>query len=130
MKLEEQVLSVEQVEHLKELGVDFKDSAMCWLKSNSGKYFVAPISLVMHDDYIPTLTFQEILEEQLPSEIMFGYDRTFLIIDKADVEISYMREDYNGELTVKCICFDGQNMLSNAYHMLCWVIENGYLNKK
>lgn len=32
MKIEEQVLSREQMAHLKELGVDTSDASMCWLR--------------------------------------------------------------------------------------------------
>ena len=31
MKIEEQVLSIEQMKHLQELGVDTSDASMCWV---------------------------------------------------------------------------------------------------
>lgn len=34
MKIEEQVLSREQMKHLQELGVDTSDAIMCWLAEN------------------------------------------------------------------------------------------------
>ena len=36
MKIEEQVLSIEQMKHLQELGVDTSDASMCWLRYDVG----------------------------------------------------------------------------------------------
>ena len=36
MKIEEQVLSIEQMKYLQELGVDTSDASMCWLRYDVG----------------------------------------------------------------------------------------------
>ena len=128
MRIEELVLTVEQMQHLKELGLEVKDTAMAWVNAIVGHNFVAPISLIFHDDYTPTLTLQEILE-LLPESI--GKCTLYTAFHHNDhcPSMMWYAQDYfmnNGE-TLHYL--ELGSPLQTAYHMLCWVIENGYLKR-
>lgn len=61
MKIEEQVLSIEQMKHLQELGVDTSDASMCWAGND-----VVPNNGLAFDlgyDGIPTYTIGDLIEK-------------------------------------------------------------------
>ena len=61
MKIEEQVLSIEQMKHLQELGVDTSDASMCWAGND-----VVPNNGATFDlgyDGIPTYTIGDLIEK-------------------------------------------------------------------
>ena len=61
MKIEEQVLSIEQMKHLQELDVDTSDASMCWAGND-----VVPNNGVAFDlgyDEIPTYTTGDLIEK-------------------------------------------------------------------
>ena len=61
MKIEEQVLSIEQMKHLQELGVDTSDASMCWVGND-----VVPNNGAAFDlgyDGIPTYTTGDLIEK-------------------------------------------------------------------
>ena len=61
MKIEEQVLSIEQMKHLQELGVDTSDASMCWAGND-----VVPNDGAAFDlgyDGIPTYTTGDLIEK-------------------------------------------------------------------
>lgn len=61
MKIEEQVLSREQMKHLQELGVDTSNASMCWAGND-----VVPNNGAAFDlgyDGIPTYTIGDIIEK-------------------------------------------------------------------
>ena len=61
MKIEEQVLSIEQMKHLQELGVDTYDASMCWAGND-----VVPNNGAAFDlgyDGIPTYTTGDLIEK-------------------------------------------------------------------
>ena len=61
MKIEEQVLSIEQMKHLQELGVDTSDASMCWAGND-----VVPNNGAAFDlgyDGIPTYTIGDLIEK-------------------------------------------------------------------
>ena len=73
MKIEEQVLSREQMAHLKELGVDTSDASMYWSYENScgDRYW----TLLPYDKYydvdeetVPTYTIGDIINK-LPNQL-------------------------------------------------------------
>ena len=124
MKIEELVLSIEQMMHLKELGLEVKDTALCWYDdcvNGTDTFFEEDLK-----ECVLTLTLREILE-LLPKSIIVenpGWDSEtiFLEIDWSESFISY-----DGEyLTHSCETHD---LLNASYNMLCWVLENGYLKK-
>ena len=61
MKIENQVLSIEQMKHLQELGVDTSDASMCWAGND-----VVPNNGAAFDlgyDGIPTYTIGDLIEK-------------------------------------------------------------------
>lgn len=118
MKIEEQVLSIEQMKHLQELRVDTSDASMCWAGND-----VVPNNGAAYDlgyDGIPTYTTGDLIEK-LPKFI--GDYR--LLIDW-DSEIVYY-QDWSGEEVLDHIgeySFTDRPIVNTLYDCLCWVAEN------
>ena len=119
MKIEEQVLSREQMAHLVELGVDTSDASMYWSHESScgERYWV----LLPYDkDYgydketIPAYTIGDLIEK-LPKEI----DGRKIIIDFKRGAIGYL--DFQILLLQD---FELGTILRRMYRLLCWVAEN------
>lgn len=124
-----QTLSVEQMMHLKELGVDTSKASMCWLHLN---LLDEEWVLAVNDrhasgadvELIPAFTLQDIIEV-LPKEIKTSTDTYWLTMshDSEEWYICYSMSDefdYYKE-------FKSDSLLEAAYNMLCWCAENGYL---
>ena len=114
MKIEEQVLSIEQMKHLKELGVDTSDASMCWAGNdvvpNNGSAFD------LGYDGIPTYTTGDLIEK-LPKHFYIK-----------EAQISMVALNGSGAFQVwydkvpKSSKSDGT--IKNAlYKLLCWVAE-------
>lgn len=121
------VLSVEQMEHLQELGLDTSDGSMCfeWNESDADNMVVtSPDADTNYDYYHETYTLQDILSK-LPR-----YINDFGVMYKMCVEplfsgpwaISYQRG-----ISEPFIFKVAGNLLDVAYEMLCWCIENRYI---
>lgn len=143
------VLSIEQMQYLKELGVDTSKASMVLLwKDDEGNEMdwdevqdelSHPEPMEMFKElydaetgnydhsyrkYCGVFTLQDILD-LLPRSVD---DELILFIEKSkhkwrigydDVETDEIFED-----------FSDVNMIDAAYEMLCWVIDNGYLKVK
>lgn len=122
--MENQVLSIEQMKHLQELGINTSTASMCWtLDCNYARRLVVH-SVLSYDmtvkTAIPTFTLQDILE-LLPYKIIAGY-------------LHIGRKSFSGNLLFFMeypdhVRFGGKSILDAAYDMLCWCIENGYIAK-
>ena len=140
-KIEDLVLSVDQMNHLKELGLNIDESSHWWVsrsKDSKGnpikvrKWFITlsnvkPRCSFIEWDIVPTLTLQEILEI-LPREIEFntlygGKECATLNINWDNIKpcIWYEANEVNLSLYVN------DSLLEASYEMLCWLLENGYL---
>lgn len=128
MKIEEQVLSREQMAHLRELGIDTSDASMYWSYENScgDRYWV----LLPYDkDYgideetIPAYTIGDLIE-RLPKSENIGD----LLIEFCNSDLGYGDWDcselygINGQQN-----FKDKPLKDALYNLLCWVAEN---NKK
>ena len=115
------VLSIEQMNRLKELGVDVKPKGTClmYTSDSSDSYYLKYGESTCEDD-IKALSLQDVID-LLPYEIK-GY---YFAIAKPNGlnNILYISDGilYN----TKC-----DSILQAAYEMLLWVIENGYLKTK
>ena len=128
MKIEEQVLSREQMKHLQELGVDTSDASLAWFmspKTNQWKIkaknnFAHELLLrLSYERYIPTYTTGDLIEK-LPKSI--GDYR--LLIDW-DSEIVYY-QDWSGEEVLDHIgeySFTDRPIMNALYDCLCWVAK-------
>ena len=115
MKIEEQVLSIEQMKHLQELCVDTSDASMCWAGND-----VVPNNGAAFDlgyDGIPTYTTGDLIEK-LPKHFYIK-----------EAQISMVAINGSGAFQV---CYDkvpksckSDGTIKNAlYKLLCWVAEN------
>lgn len=127
------VLSVEQMKHLQELGLDTSDGSMCWCYALS--YKNAKWELEIYEDVInqkrdsnfwktlPTYTLQDILDK-LPKRIETEDYEFELYIYYHENGVSVFYDD--GDIT-QLAFFSKPTLLESAYEMLCWCIENGYI---
>lgn len=126
--MKNQVLSINQMQHLKELGLDTSKASMCWLQFGD-----EDVVLSVHDEYCyessslqATLTFtlQDILE-LLPKEISRDGCTwsASLYIDYENNRIAYGNTDrYGFEVFLETKIEN--NLIDAAYQTLCWLKEN------
>lgn len=121
-----QVLSVEQMKHLQELGLDTSDGSMCfeWNESDSDNMVVtSPDADTNYDYYHETYTSQDIIHN-LPC---FIGNKVLTIQKLADSYTCLYMEPYSGSMTN---ITESKELIDAAYEMLCWCIENGYVEKE
>ena len=124
-----QVLSVEQMEHLQELGLDTSDGSMCfeWNESDADNMVVtSPDADTNYDYYHETYTLQDILDK-LPTLIIISSDFYKICIEPSCGywDIYYYKSDATELISKK-----SENIIDAAYDMLCWCIKNGYVEKE
>lgn len=127
----EQVLSIEQMKLLQELGLDTSDASMHWQYLPTADaiingtdeieeelcLFVSQLN--MKHEY-PAYTLQDIMQKLPPS-----INICMLHIYKAaDLWYFVYMDSYTRTIISTQYSPD---IMSAAYQMLCWVIENGYL---
>ena len=120
-----QVLSIEQMKHLQELGLDISDASMCveWRESDESKKVVVSLDAdTYYDYYHETYTLQDILDK-LPESIQI-YD--LYIFKQAGLWV-FQYIDVDDE-TFHTETMPG--IIDAAYYMLCWCIEKGYVKVK
>ena len=128
-----QVLDVQQMQHLQELGMELDfDTLYRYVKFEDTDWLLKPFSdlniIGISCKYIPAYNLQDVLDI-LPTEIKPAERRFWLRIDLSDECLYYYYEDCNLiEHRKKVIGYDGvDGLIDAAYSMLCWVIENGYV---
>lgn len=126
-----QVLSIEQMRKLKELGVDINKASMCYISKYPSCDFDDGDSIVvvskdfnkrLYNEFGPTFTLQDIIE-LLP----YTFDNFYLKIYRGINMYYFIYESINSE---DDIIEKGNTPLLAAYNMLIWVAENGYLTSK
>lgn len=127
--MENQVLSIDQMMHLQELGLDTSKASMCWIKLGED------VRLSVHDEYcyesslmesIPTFTLQDILE-LLPYKTVASYLHIGRKSFSGNIQFYVEYSDFGGYAVAH---FRSDNLLNAAYEMLCRCIENGYVKIK
>ena len=123
--MKNQVLSIEQMQKLKELGVDTSKASMHFLYMPTAKSIMSGVYEVDDEPEVfvsqngmnhehPTFTLQDIIE--------------LLPIENIDIRRNCHEKwviSYKDEIT-----FKSEFMIDAAYKMLIWVIENNYLKTK
>lgn len=122
MKIEEQVLSIEQMKHLRELGVDTSDASMCWVADNEGEseedwYVTIPNNFLMPYNTIPTYTIGDLIEK-LPKRI--GIYHLFIDWDR----MQYISWSWQETIFRRYFNFKDKPFINALYDCLCWVAEN------
>lgn len=131
-----QVLSIEQMKRLQELGLDTSDASIYWARlshgsrlddKSKGDWFLSLQKEFMvcgfaSYEVIPTYTLQDILDK-LPCFL----DRCVLTLQKLvnTWTCLYMEPYTCSILELK----ESEELIDAAYEMLCWVIESGYIKK-
>lgn len=129
MKIEEQVLSREQMAHLMELGVDTSDASMAWFmspKTNQWKIKVKNnfshelLLRLSPERYIPTYTIGDLLEK-LP-KIVNG-DSLLIEFYASDLGYGNWESCELYEITAQQN-FKDKPLKDALYNLLCWLEEN------
>ena len=132
-----QVLTPEQMRHLNELGLNASNASMCWLSYNEintvlPRNFQLPIS---DKDYeiCDAYTLADIIE-MLPKQIedRDGYQNYIVIYHDGKMwVVSYSSEDEEySEMGYQYHYESGIELIDAAYEMLCWCLENKYIETK
>lgn len=136
-----QVLSIDQMKHLRELGLNTSDASMYWARvshgsrvddKSKGKWFLSlqkefQVCGFMSYESIPTYTLQDILDK-LPPIIEEVYWLTLEAMDKQKNEWNIKYACIISEH--ECASFRSENLIDAAYEMFCWCVENGYIGKE
>lgn len=130
--MSKRVLSIEQMRHLQELGVDTSKASMFYVPKLEPKneYCLLNVKPNPIIPYIPTFTLQDIIE-MLPKEIGENTGE-YLISTKLFIGQTDYNEwvfEYVGLTCIKKL-FTDKDIMEAAYQMLCWCIENGYIKKE
>lgn len=120
-----QVLDIEQMKHLQELGLDTSDASMCWVLINEKPYLSFYNKEYPSDDYkaIPTFTLQDILDI-LPKSTKYGQLQIRFC--------EYPNGTYGNEVVYDSMAHNGvtffcENVIDSAYEMLCLCIKEGFV---
>ena len=139
MKIEEQVLSREQMKYLQELGVDTSDASMYWVRAKRiigkqrnnvldneiGEWRLSLAKSIVHSvdwavESVPTYTIGDLIEK-LPKSDNSGD----LLIEYRNSELGYGVWDWGELYGINAQQNFKDKPLKNAlYDLLCWVAEN------
>ena len=125
--MKDQLLSIEKMQKLKELGIDISKASMCYVffESDGSKY----TDIVVHDEScyemacmnpIPTFTLQDMIE-LMPNNVKYEGKSYYLSIDKKFV--GYIDDMYVED----CVLESDSNILENTFKVLVWLAENKYI---
>ena len=125
-----QVLSIEQMKHLQELGLDTSDASMCWccfLGNIEEEWELEIYENVLNQkrdstfwETLPTYTLQDILDK-LPESVQV-YD--LYIFKKVGLWwLKYVDVTNNGTVRLEKM----PKLIDAAYYMLCWCIQKGFV---
>lgn len=136
--MSKQVLDRLQMRHLKELGISANNASAYWhrvVRMNTNEvvtnWFVSfsepsPCLATMKVESIKTYTLQDILDA-LPKEMTpTPTDRIKFKLCIYDGAIFYCFKDGIDDILVQ-FRIDENRLIDAAYEMLCWLIENGYI---
>lgn len=142
MKIEEQVLSIEQMKHLQELGVDTSDASMYWVRAkriigkqrNSvldnemGKWrLLLSKNIVYSVDWavesVPTYTTGDLFRK-LPSSLKCDYLDSWIAIHSDGSDDPLISASYEFEYNNNKGKQVGDTIEEALYNLLCWVAEN------
>ena len=131
------VLSLEQMNQLKELGVDTSKASMCYISKYTSCDFDDGDEIVvvcndfnkrLYNEFGPAFTLQDIIE-LLPKSILINSVIHWIKISPncllTEFQIMYVDGDDS-----YAVMRQDKSLLQAAYNMFLWVIEQGYLKTK
>lgn len=133
------VLSIDQMQHLQELGLELKETLLYWARCADNNPCAAthyeewalikgnntpPTVGFTYWEFIPAYTLQDVLDA-LPDFI----GEYSLIIDISFGFIRYDNLKWKDSPILKETYFNDEDkyLIDAAYEMLCWCVENGYV---
>ena len=133
--MNKQVLDINQMQHLQELGLKLKETMLYWVVYEVGheNNFVTTKENAMEviDEscgMLPAYTLQDVLDA-LPIEIKYKDKRCWLCIELADEMIGYYYENARFEhrwVYYEVVMID-ESLIDAGYELLCWAIENKFV---
>ena len=134
-----QVLLIEQMQHLQELGLDTSNASASWYKPDMATEYIEMFGyleeneLVGNEESIPAYTLQDVLD-MLPIQIEIPLHpecgkfelrikRMVFNTGKVMHAVVYEKSDYIDWFVLQ----SHEELIDAAYEMLCWVIEQGYV---
>ena len=137
-----QVLSIKQMQHLQESGLNLGETLLYWCRIHDNRPRAAtrygewilckghsqPTVSICGWEYVPAYSLQDVLE-LLPTELKPNQKRYWLRIDLADECIYYYHENKDlTEFRDKVFAYDkDEGIIDAAYNLLCWCIEQGHI---
>lgn len=128
--MSKQVLSIEQMLHLQELGFDTSNASASWYKPDMDTEYMLMFGhlkkeeLVGNEENIPSYTLQDVLDA-LPASIGYGRKLYVLKLDMFNKIICY--RDTASDDTLVFVKFMEIPLIDAAYSMLCWAIDNKFV---
>ena len=128
-----QVLDVQQMQHLQELGLDTSNASMCWIKTPNGR------DLTFNDEWMnleesildPVLayTLQDVLDA-LPKYYHIaniGWTKLSIRVHTTkEWEIGYVYTDELSKYVYGCRILS-KELIDAAYELFCWCVEWGFV---
>ena len=124
--MKEKVLSVEQMKHLQEIGVDTSKASCYWYFDDREDYLFW--GQCTTPSGVPTLTLQDMLE-MIPSSITSdNIEYYFELLNlNSCYSIGYKRIDGDNNTIEYHIVLWDKKLLTCVYETLCWLVENEHL---
>lgn len=128
-----QVLSIEQMKHLQELGVDTNGASMMYHFWVNKKYkncllLSADTTTPYDSENVPTFTLQDMLE-MMPREL-YLLEEKFILEIYFFLDSWYVRYKPDERSGLVPYSFHSYKIINAVYECLCWLAKNGYLKKE
>ena len=128
-----QVLDVQQMQHMQELGLELKETMLYWVVYEAGheNNFVTTKENAMEviDEscgMLPAYTLQDVLDA-LPESILKNDIQYWLSICRVSISIWMISYSDDVDLTTNLHHEEYESLIDAAYSMLCWAIENKFV---
>ena len=137
-----QVLDIQQMQHLQELGLEMKETMLYWARcvdnnpraaTHYGKWVLikgnnAQTVGLMHWEFIPAYTLQDVLDA-LPKEIKYKDKSCWPCIELTDEFIGYYYENtyFAHQYVHREFIKIDESLIDASYQLLCWAIEHGFI---
>lgn len=119
-----QVLSIEQMKHLKELGLDISDASMVFQRGSATRHEWVLHVMGYADVSLREKEFAYTLQDILGKLPCFIGKEVLTIQKLADSYTCLYMEPYTRSMIN---ITESKEPIDAAYEMLCWCIENGYV---
>lgn len=119
-----QVLSVGQIKHLQELGLDTSDASMVFQRGSATRHEWVLHVMGYADVSLREKEFAYTLQDILDKLPCFIGKEVLTIQKLADSYTCLYMEPYSRSI-IKIT--ESKELIDAAYDMLCWCIENGYV---